>query len=280
MRAISQIPVSFLFQSYFDSTDEKNALLVQATNDMIVASTKKASQGRGYAVGVAGFSDTPVAFRFNGSERESSVLFCRPGQVLRPGRFDSFEYGLPFGWLGGGHALIYVAHEEDVALDLGATKQEIIFHRTRVQIEASAADLPALKRNWPLHFPWTRAARGTAPSDQSGSPIIRVYPTRALMRLRSEIVVNKVVQLVFRGSREFDEASDGTFTLTDATTTFVEVSFAASTDPTTAPALFPTATIPEDFLHLACDEGGLTLLGLGDAALTAVEVDIVRFGRI
>ena len=278
MRAYSQIPVSFAFQSYFDSALAEAAILPQPTNQLIVPSTRREAQSKGFAVGVAGMSDTPVAFSFHGSKRDTGTVFCRPGQIIRPGEFDSFEYGLPFGWLGGGRALIYIAHAPDTEMDLGPGGNELIFHRTRLKIEASAANLPTLKRNWPLHFPWSRATSGATVSVQAGNPIIRVEPTRTLMRLRSQIAANKLVSLVFRGSREFDEASDGTYTLTNLTSTFVEVSFAASTDASLKP--YPMAVIPENYLFLACDEGGVTALNLGDATLTDVEIDVVRFGRI
>jgi len=278
MLAISQIPVSFLFQSYLDSTLEERAILEQPTSEPIVPSTRDRYQGKGFSVGVAGFSDAPVAFRFYGSKSDSGVVFCRPGQMIQPGEFEAFDYGLPFGWLGGGRAVIYIGHTRDTILDLGTTKPELVFHRTRIQIEVNTDPLPTLKRNWPLNFPWSRAVRGATSQDQRGNPILRMEPTRALLRLRSQIVVPKIVGLIFRGSREFDEASDGTITLSNTTSTFVEVAFSASTDPVIA--LFPMATIPEDFLRLACDEGGLTAVNLGDAALTGVEIDVVRFGRI
>jgi hypothetical protein len=278
MRAISQIPVAFPFQSYFDSTLEEKAILSQPTNELIVPSTKKTSQGVGYVVGVAGFSTTPVAFRFFGGFNDTGVVILRPGQSMRIGRFLTFDYGLPFGWLGGGRSVIYVGHTPETQLDLGGGRPELVFHRARLAIEASGANLPTLKRNWPLQFPWSRTIRGTDSVDQKGNPILRVEPTRALLRLRSQIAVDKIVSFVFRGSREFDEASDGTFTLTNLTSAFAEVQFKASTDPSLA--LYPTAELPESLLHLACDEGGITALDLGDAALTAVEIDIVRFGRI
>jgi hypothetical protein len=276
MRTISQIPAAFPFQSYFDSTLEHLALLEQPTNQSIVASTKKTAQGSGYVVGVSGSSDVPVAFNFYGSD---STVICRPGQLIKPGgRFDGFDYGLPFGWLGGGRAVILVGRDETTEIDLGSARPDMVFHRTRLAIEASGANLPTLKRNWPLSFPWTQALRGSGPVDQRGTPIFRVHPTRALLRLRSAIVADTVVGLVFRGSREFDEASDGTYTLGDTTAVFCEVTFAPTTDPSLAH--YPMASIPEDFLHLTCDEGGLTALGLGVAGLTGVEIDVVRFGRL
>lgn len=278
MRAVSQIPVSFLYQSYFDSALEEHALLNQPTNELIVPSTKDIAQGHGYAVGVAGYSDAPVAFRFYGSEADSGVVICRPGQLIRPGKFDAFDYGLPFGWLGGGRAMILVAHKDDAILDLGSPRAEMVFHRTRIQIEASASPLPTLKRNWPLNFPWSRALRDATLIDQQGNPLLRVEPTRTLLRLRSQIAASVTVGLVFRGSNEFDMDSTGAVGTADLASTFVEVTFPASTDPLFAP--YPTVSLPEDFLRLACDEGGLSIFNLGVAGIAGLEVDVVRFGRI
>lgn len=277
MKTIIHIPASFPFQSYLDSGLKQAAILSQSLNDPIVTSTKKTIGGFGVRqIGLTGASQTPVAVRVSGGKGETGTFILRPGQHVEVGQIDSIDYGLPFGWLGGGISTI-VLGPEGANLDLGSSaRPEIIFHRFRTGIVASANPLPALVQNWPLQFPWTHAANGN--SDQSGAPVLRVEPTRALLRLRSQIAVDKVVGVVFRGSREFDESSAGAVGVADLNSTFVEIAFRASTDPSLA--LYPTASIPDDFLRLACDEGGLTLLDLGDAALTNVEVDIVRFGRI
>lgn len=278
MKAISQIPVSFLFQSNRSLlADGRSDVLTQPTNELIVPSTKRIAQMKGSVVGVAGFSQTPVAFKFQGAG-ESGVIFCRPGQKFYVGEFDAFEYGLPFGWLGGGLSVIFVGHTPDADLDLGPGRPEIIFHRLTVKIQASVNPLPALVRNWPLQFPWSQATRGDEKIDQKGNPIIRVEPTRALMRLSSSFLVDKAVGLIFRGSREFDEQTNGVVGVDDNNSVIAEVRFPATTDPV-FPAL-SMAVIPEDFLRLACDEGGLTIVNLGDAALTDQEIEIVRFGRI
>lgn len=277
-RAISQIPVSFAYQSYLDSTLLEKAILSQRLNQGIVSSTKSESQTEGHVIGLAAESDTPVAFRIFGSERDSGIALLRPGQVLHTGKFTGFEYGLPFGWLGGGRGVIYVGNHEEALLNMGTSRPEMVFHRLRQKIAASANPLPALTRNWPLNFPWTHTLAGAGPTDQSGNPLFRVEPSRTLVRLRSAIIVPKTVGLIFRGSREFDEKSDGTYTLTDTTSVQTFLQFSASTDPQVA--LYPMASMSEDFIRLACDEGGLTLVDLGDGALTNVEVDIVRFGRI
>lgn len=277
---INQIPISFPFQSYFSSVAPtyETAILAQPPNKLIVPSTLRPFQSRVSRIGLTGASQTPIAFRAFG-KNETGVHFLKPGQAVTIAEASGIEYGLPFGWLGGGISTLVLSDDPNAVLDLGpASRPEIIFHRFRTVIEASAANLPALRRNWPLQFPWTHAQIGTV--DQSGAPTIRIEPTRALLRLRSQIALapDKTVRIVFRGSREFDEASDGTYTLTNLTSTFTEVAFKASTDP--ALALYPMASIPDDFLRLACDEGGITIQDLGDATLTGIEVDVVRFGRI
>lgn len=279
MKAITQLPISFAFQSYLDALYE-SAILAQPTNELIVPSTKRTFQGRVMQIGSAGYSQAPIAVRAYGGANETGVFILRPGQSIRLGSSTGIEYGLPFGWLGGGLATLVIGESEDAHLDLGpSSRPEIIFHRFRTVIEASAANLPALKRNWPLQFPWTRATFGAADADQGGNPILRVEPTRTLLRLRSAIAADKSVSVVFRGSREFDESSVGAYALTNLTSTFVEMTFRASTDPLLP--LYPSAMIPENFpFTLACDEGGVTLLDLGDATLTGVEVDVVRFGRL
>lgn len=278
MPAISQIPVSYPFQSYFDSTLHERAILSQPKNSLLVPSTKKTEQGAGYAVGVSATSDVPVAFRFYGGKADSGVVICRPGQFIRPGQFSAFDYGLPFGWLGGGDAMIIVARTPDADLYLGSPATEIIFHRTRLLIQASASPLPALIQNWPRSFPWGHALSGVGPADQRGAPTIRVQPTRTLLRLRSAIAVPTTVGLVFRGSREFDENSAGTALVTDTDSTFTEVSFNASTDPLLRP--YPTTTIQDPMNFLDCQDGGISALSLGVAGLVGVEIDVVRFGRI
>lgn len=278
-RAISQIPVNFLYQSYFSSTLYEKALLAQNAGDLIVSSTKSLYQGKGRLIALAGWSETPVAFRFSGQESDTNVVIVKPGQILDVGMFEGFECGLPFGWLGGGRAMIYVAHSAEALIDPGTAKPDIVFHRLRQKIVASASPLPAVTYNWPLAFPWKRAYSGAGPSDQRGTPMFRVEPTRTLIRLRMQNAVAKTVELLYRGSREFDEASDGTMTLADVgTTTWQDVVFNTSTDP--ALIVYPMANLGQDFIHLAFDDGGVTFANLGDATLTNIEVDIVRYGKI
>lgn len=275
MPSISHICESYAYQSYHSSTYYERAILSQPTSQLIVPSTKKTFQRAGSVVGVSAYSDTPVAIQFHGGA--SGVVLCRPGQAIS-GKFSGFDYGLPFGWLGGGNAVILIGHDADARLDLGAARPEIVFHRTRLAIEASAGALPTLKRNWPLRFPWAYAL-GDAGIDQRGTPMIRVEPTRTTLRLRAQITVPTNIGLVFREPREFDEQSDGTYSPNDyMTAAYCEMTFRPSTDPELA--FFSVEEIPERFLHLACDDGGVTALSLGNAAMEGVEIDVVRYGRI
>lgn len=276
MRAVSQVPVAVTFQSYFDNTLLQKAILEQPANELIVPSTKKEYQGSGYAVALAATSDFPVTLKFQGG-RDSGHYILRPGEVVTPGPFEGFTYGLPFGWLGGGLALLKIAHAADVRLDPGPGRNEVIFHRTRLKIVTDAAG-PTLVNNWPLRFPWTQAVFGTNSIDQKGNSILTVEPTRVLLRLRLNIVVDKTVRFAFRGSHDFDQGSDGTVTTTFATNaTYSDVVFSANVG-TSAP--YPLAELPASLARLACDEGGVNAIDLGDAALTDQYVDVVRYGRI
>jgi hypothetical protein len=274
MRAISQIPVNFAFQSYFDDTLLQKAILEQAPGEGIVPSTLKRSQDKGNVVGLGGTSDCPLAIRFRGG-RDSAPIILRPGQVIRPGRFDGFDYGLPFGWLGGGLAVLFVGHEEDVDSYIGAARPEIIFHRTRLKIVADAVT-PTLVKNWPLRFPWTQAVRGASSSNQNGAPLLTVEPTRTLLRLRMNDIVGHTVRLIFRGSHDFDQDSAGAVGTTDQE--YVDLTFPANGAPTSTP--YPMVELPAAFARLACDEGGVSATNLGVAALTDQYIDVVRYGRI
>lgn len=278
-RSISQIPVNIPYQSYFSSTLYEKALLTQSAGDSIVASTKVLYQGSGRLIALAGWSETPIAFRFSGQQADTGVIIVKPGQILDVGTFEGFEYGLPFGWLGGGRAMIYVAHSKESLIDPGSARPEVIFHRLRQKIVASVSPLPAITYNWPLAFPWKRAVAGATSIDQTGTPMFRVEPTRSLIRLRMQNAVAKPVLLLYRGSREFDEAANGTMTLNDVgTTTWQEVVFNASPDPVIVN--YPTTNLGTDFIDLTFDDGGVTFFNQGDATLTNIEVDIVRYGRI
>lgn len=278
-RAISQIPVNIPYQSYFSSTLYEKALLSQRAGDLIVSSTKVLYQGSGRLVALAGWSETPIAFRFSGTKSDTGVIVVKPGQILDVGHFDGFEYGLPFGWLGGGRSMIYTAHTKDALIDPGSARPEVIFHRLRQKIVASAGVLPAITYNWPLAFPWKRAVSGATSIDQTGTAMFRVEPTRSLIRLRMQNAVPKTVGLFYRGARELDEASDGTMTLADVgTTTWQEIVFNVSTDPLLK--TYPLVNLGSDFIDLTFDDGGVTFVNLGDATLSNIEVDIVRYGRI
>lgn len=283
MRAISQIPVSFIYQSYFDSALLQAAILEQPTNMQIVPSTKKEFQGKVHAVALASGSDCPITVKFQGG-RDSGHYLLRPGEIIRPGECEGFTYGLPFGWLGGGLAMLKVAHTEDARLDPGPGRPEIIFHRTRLQIVADAAlgdgtgGTIGVVNNWPGRFPWTQATRGSNAIDQRGASLLTVEPTKVLLRLRINDAAGKTVRLAFRGSHDFDQGSNGVVAVTATASTYVDVTFPANVSLLSLP--YPMVALPDSFARLACDEGGVNAIDLGDAALTSQFIDVVRYGRI
>jgi hypothetical protein len=275
MRAISQVATNFIFQSYFEDTLLQKATQDQPANQLIVPSTMKSFQGEGHSVGLSGFADTPVAIKFRG-QRDSAEYILKPGEVVRPGHFVGFDYGLPFGWLGGGLAMLKIAHQQDVILDMGSARPEVIFHRTRLKIVADAVlGGLAVLNNWPGRFPWTQMVRGANSIDQKGNSVLTVEPTQTLARLRVALAAAKPVRFIFRGSHDFDQGPTGAVTTADAS--FTDVQFAA-TPGTSQP--FAITSLPAALSRLACDEGGVTVTDLGDAALTNQFIDVVRYGRI
>ena len=218
----------FAYQSYFDGSLLENAILVQNKNSPIVESTVKEEQIAGYSLGLHPSSQTPVAVQFlaGGQPSTSQAITMKPGQIIRPhgvgrngapGHFSGFRWGLPFGWLGGGMAHLIVNPSPDADV-LWPGNQEVVFHRTRLHIFQRNALPAAAPKNWPTRFPWTQAAQGSVPLDQSGSANIAVTPTKTLIRLfnTNPIVLAAAANMRFlvQGSNEFSLNSAGALILT------------------------------------------------------------------
>lgn len=204
------IVYDFPFQSYFDSVLLSKALLAQ--NGTLVGGPKpsgiKTEQVGGEAVQLLPGSMTPIAIDFvlnNGVP--SSPVFMKPGQIIRPGRFSSFQWGLPFGWLGGGIAALLVA--QNARSDFGApANAEVVFHRQRMQIIASTSVAVVPVPNWPIRFPWPGAFSGTLPQGQL--PIGGVVnPTKIMARLRVSPVPagGAVTRFILFNIDEFDRGA-------------------------------------------------------------------------
>jgi len=76
----------------------------------------------------------------------------------------------------------------------------------------------------------------------------------------------------------WDVGSDG---LTAATTILSYDDVIWPTDPTAgAPAAFPVQELPDDFLRMEADDGGVTLMDTSGGTLANKFVDIQRWGKI
>ncbi len=216
----------FPFQSYFDDTLLEKALLLQSQNEPIVDSTAREEQISGYSVGLHPSSQTPVAFLplVGGQPGSPQAVILKPGQIYRPhgrpgskpGNFSGFRWGLPFGWLGGGVATLYVfpSADADVAWPGDA---EVIFHRQRMKIIAPAAVIAQNAfKNWPMRFPWTQALRGSSSVSQKGAAIVSISrPTRVMMSLRLNVLAAAAeMRMILQGSNDFDLDSAGAVILT------------------------------------------------------------------
>lgn len=282
-----EISAKFTTQSYFDTTLLEAAILRQPPNEQIVPSTKKSSDLAGYALGLHPSSQTPIAVQFKGGQQQgtSSVFRLKPGEVLRPfgspgapGRFSGFDWGIPFGWLGGGNATLVVFRTSDATVDW-LDRSEVIFHRTRLPIYAQASVPSAPAYNWPTRFPWPFASQGTNAFSQRGTPILAVTPTRTLATLRpaAALVASETMRMYFVGSDEFAETSTGTIPLTEAVAHDVVWNTWSSLASANFATQYQYQFLPEAVTRMAANAGGVILVDLS-GGLAGSYVDVVRYG--
>lgn len=276
----AQYVENFLFQSYFDSAKLEKAILASPPNAVITPSTERTVDVQGYGVALDPASETPVAITLVSSwGGVAGTLILKPGQTIKPGfAFNGLRWGLPKGWLGGGLAILNVLRAPSADLYYVGETKPVIFHRTRLVIEADGAVLPTLRRNWPSRFPWTQAIRDAAVTQKSG-PIGSIRQSQVLLRLRSNDAASaRSLRFVFRGAFNFDAAADGTVGATDLDSVWRDVTFPLN--PGAAPT-YSVVTLPAEALPINCDEGGVTVLNVsGDATLTGKYIDVVRYGTI
>ena len=291
------VAVTALFkpQSYFDDVLLERAILIQSKNEPIVGSTRRREEIGGYSFGLHPSSQTPVAIqpRVGGQSSSPQAIILMPGQIYRPhgrtdgkasGNFSAFDWGIPFGWLGGGVATLYVfpSSDADVAWPGNA---EIIFQRQRMQIVAPAA-LAALanaRHNWPIRFPWTQAQRGPVPVSQQGAAIISIAePTRVEMSLRLGVLAAPAeMRMIIQASNDFDLDANGDPILTGPRfDTYTWGSYAANGGGGNLGLNFPVVQYDGPLVRLGADDGGVTLVDLSGGALTGAFVDLVRYGRL
>lgn len=298
--AIQTLRKLYPFQS-FHSADFQRALLAQQQNQPIVQSTLDEYTGSGYAVGLSPMSQTPVAISFSGtgSQVGSAVYILKPGMTVRPVgdvknsvAFTSFKYGLPFGWLGGGAAFLFVHKTPDADTGKWDTDGELLFHRIRIPIVTPAAATVAASwvSNWPTRFPWPLAVRtaGVSAVPQGGqAQLALARPGRTLMRLRAPAGLGApaTMRIAFQRSTDFDAE----YTAGNRPIAFEDFEW-----PNFAPVLgagfdeFPAHDVGLVIRRLGGDEEGAPASGAGatgvqfidlsGGALAGLEVDVLRYG--
>jgi len=294
-----QLPKLYPFQSFYDSTQLQNAILSAPSNSPIIKATEAESQLKGYAVGLHPSSQTPLAVRFKSGDRvsASATYMLKPGQVIRPsGRpaaqsaaFNGFLYGLPFGWLGGGLATLFVFQTPDADV-LWHGNPEVLFHRMRVPIK-QPADLTAggsfnnAPLNWPMRFPWSQALQGTAQVIQKGQSILAITePTKTILVLRgaASLAAAANMRIIYQATNDFGLDSTGAIILTNPI--FEDITWGNWTSLGTSGNLATQnefQVLAGGLTRLAADDGGVVFVDAsGTAALSGLFVDVARYGRL
>lgn len=275
------LKAQFEFQSYFNGTIQsygasglfERAILDQPANEEIVPSTARDDEIAGYAVALHACSQTPVAIQFRagtGSRAAGAggVVILTPGQFVRPvglvaggaSAFGGFRWGLPFGWLGGGMAVLLVFQSPDGYADYAAgSGKEIQFHRARMHLEVPT------NPNWPLRFPGPYGVAGTNSLPQRGQPTLTVEPTRFVARYNGlALPAPARVLMKFNEPDDFSGKGSG----------YAQTEF-------TFPAgiAYPVVEVSGIAARLGGDACIASLVNV-DNDLPASTIDVVRYGRL
>lgn len=285
---VVQIATSFIYQSYFDDTLLERAILSQRQGDAIVASTKQTVSIGGYALALHPSSKAPVAVRFTkgGQQGDSTTYVMKPGQIIRPvgftgndQRFSGFDYGLPFGWLGGGEVTLLVLRSPNADVYF-VDRTEIIFHRQRAKILA-LADVPAataLPYNWPMTFPWAHAYRDNVPQ-QGKQGLLTVTPTRIAMSLRvADLASAETMRAYFAGTTDFAMDQLGVVNGSDVRAYDIVWGTWASLASANLATQYQFQFLPPEAFALTGNDGALILVESTPGTLADEFVDIVRYG--
>lgn len=284
---VSIIRTVFPLQSFFDNTQLQNALATQDPIDPIVAATRNTRASlKGRLVGLHPASQAPIALRIKarGDGAGDDLIVLTPGQIARVKThgFYGIEWGLPFGWLGGGLAQLVFADNDDAYLAWPEVRSEVLLHRQRVKIVADGnpSTTPLISAaNWPIRFPWTNAFQfNTAGlSSQRGSPLFAPEPTRVRLRLRvNNLAAPTTMRVIAQGIDDLDLGSDGvTISFTDFTSE--DLSWPQATGTSTP---YPLIEKLDGLLLMGGDQAVFTFTDRGNSALTNQFVDIDRYGRL
>lgn len=296
---VVQISELFPLQSYFDAAAELTtpasmAILAQPQNNPIVPSTFKRKTGQsGYALGLAPWSQSPIAVQFDfGDEGQSAPVILKPGEVKIPNGkkpFKGFDFGLPFGWLGGGLVSLFLFKTPDARAEWGVgPSSEVLFHRFRTTIlTAPAASAPTSAANWPDRFPWPSCYRyvaGANPVVQSGQPSLKITEqTRTMMQLNqgaTSITGDNIARIVFWGSDPFAIGSDG-LTPVNTSQFFYDLNWPDRDSAVTiGNNLSPIIELPSSIATIPANVFGIAIYAPIGSVLIGMTVDIVRYGRL
>lgn len=292
-----QINDLFALQSYFDATPETltpqgQAVLVQPKNEAIVPSTFRATQQSGYALGLAPWSEAPVAVEFIlGPTGKASTLVLKPGQIIHPTgseKFTGFNYGLPAGWLGGGAVSLFVFKSQDADMKWTGIQSEVLFHRYRTKILAGAVGpiTPPAYANLPTRFPWIKNNRflnGTLTEAQNGQGSIYISEvTKTLLVLQQGATVitpNNGCRMVFFGTDPFGIGADGLIA-TNAQNFFFDIYWPDNTVLAGLGDANPIVSLPKEIGSVAANQWGFAIYAPAGSPLIGLDVDVCRWGRL
>lgn len=298
-----QIVESYAIQSFFDIagellTPQGQAVLEQPQNEPIIPSTRKESQVGGYAVGLAPWSETPICISFDlGKDGRSAPIVLKPGHTFIPAGekgFDGFDYGLPFGWLGGGRASLFVFKTKDSMIAWNGTQSEVIYHRYRTEILAgTGVGVPLVAPSYvnkPQRFPWIKEFRfvsGTTSEIQRGEGVLSMSEvTKMMLRLNfngdisgdTAGIPNNALSFVLWGSDAFGIGADG-LTAVNTDNLFHDIYFP---DNLVVPvgSRNPILWLPREVASLASNQWGFAVYAVPGSPLIGETIDLVSWGKI
>lgn len=293
--SIVHIPDFFPFQSYFNAAAEgttppSSAVLVQPSDDPIIPSTLRKRTGQsGYMLGLAPWSEAPVAVAFDlGPAGKASPIILKPGQVIAPAsgqKFKGFDYGLPFGWLGGGAITLALLKTPDAKVDWTGIQSEVLFHRFRTTILTGPIAANSLVPNWPNRFPWPALYRydgANPPATQNAKAVISIAEvTRTLLRLNvgaTDITNDNACSMLFYGTDHFSIGADG-ITPVNTDEFFYDIQWPVNATVVVG-ARNPLVFLPREIAAVAANTYGVRIYAPIGSALIGKTVDICRYGRL
>jgi hypothetical protein len=285
-----QLVDNFPLQSYFDSTLLSAAIIPSSANgNGIASSTLRNRPHEGIGIALLPTSQAPLAIvpTMESGASAGAAVVLKPGEVYYPGApFKALQYGLPFGWLGGGlvHLLILRENFGDV---LFTGNPEVVIQRQRMPVRAPASNPASIAPNWPLTFPWLNAINNLGGS-QPGAAVFSVTPTRIALRLRSAPPgAGGVLRLFSWATDDFDAQNTAldvasTYDALGTSASILDVAFPSVTASAfqvggVTVAEFPLVMYTANALRCGGPSAVVALVDIGSVYANAY-VDIVRYG--